>query len=146
MQGGSFKPLMHGGVVRLQRPMSNQRRTILLGRVAALLLLLAALAPSVSRAVQFVTATPAYLAEICTTAGLHQGNASEGSEAAGPMLDCPLCLLQLRTALLPPPAPLAAALLLRADLRHAPPQVAPPVPRLALLRVHAQPRAPPVRA
>ncbi len=127
--------------------MSKRSHVHLLGRFVAALLLLAALSPSVSRAVQFATASPAYLAEICSTAGagVHHPPAESGS-LAGALLDCPQCLLQLRHALLPPPAPIALSLLLRTDLRHAPPQAVPPAPQRALLRVHAQPRAPPAQA
>lgn len=118
--------------------MSSSTRQRLFGRIAVAILLLAALAPSISRALGFARADAAAFALICTS-----GSAvpEPGSPMAAP-LDCPMCLVASHDALPPPPAPdLASQLLAFTDV---PPSRALHVHLPTAPRSAAQPRAPPV--
>lgn len=117
--------------------MSSTTRHRLYGRIAIAILLLAALAPSMSRALGYVRADATAFALICSSDG---STPETGGSMASP-LDCPMCLVASQGAL-PPPAPDFASLLLA--FTDVPPSRALHVHLPRAPRSAAQPRAPPV--
>lgn len=107
-----------------------------LGRFVITILLLAALAPTLSRAARFAFDGAAPYAALCSAQ-------SSGDETGGAMAaaDCPLCLLQAHGSLGPPAVADPAAALLSFGSER--PWSLVQAPRASPARLHAQPRAPP---
>ena len=120
------------------------------GWLALLVIGLAMLAPTVSRALARgpASALPAGWVEVCTPNGVRwvqldgRGAAQdEGAPDQVALNDCPLCLLAW-DRLAPPPAPVAA-LALRTDLTEAAPPSVAAVMHPARLALAGRPRGPP---
>ncbi|MDO5690945.1 MAG: DUF2946 domain-containing protein [Pseudomonadota bacterium] len=120
------------------------------GWLALLVIGLAMLAPTVSRALPrgVSDAMPAGWVEVCTSTGLRwvhleTGETVEKGGAPGKTLldDCPLCWLAW-DRLAPPPLP--ATPVLRTDLTHRAPLHAAPAARVPLRSLSGRPRGPPL--
>lgn len=118
-------------------------RLHLVSRFVVALLALAALAPTVSRAVAFADPDARWLNAICSV-GDASMPASPGDDLMLAGVDCPACLLQALPMLPPPPATLSARLPL--ELRDVPPSRSGPGLRPLEARAGALPRAPPALA
>lgn len=125
--------------------------------LAALVIGLAALAPTVSRALADApdaAAVSAGWVEVCTPSGMlwiqpDGGTAFDHEEDGGPRLPaldyCALCLLSA-DRLGPPPAPDAVATALRRDLSQRAPDPAALAPDRAPVSLAGRPRGPPPHA
>lgn len=120
------------------------------GWLALLVIGLAMLAPTVSRALAHgpAGALRAGWIEVCTPGGVRwiqldrDATDKESAPAAPSLNDCPLCLLAW-DRLAPPPAFDAAALALRSDLTQAAPPSAAAAAHPALRTLAGRPRGPP---
>lgn len=108
-----------------------------LGRFVITILLLAALAPTISRAARFAFDGVLPYAALCSA----QSSGDETGDAAGVGVDCPLCLLQAHGSLGPPAVADPAASL--PALGSERPWTLIQSPRANPARLLAQPRAPP---
>ncbi len=108
------------------------------------IMVLGALAPSVSRALAFASGGASTYMVVCTPAGLSFPQSAPGSDGAG-SAECAACLIAARD-MLEPPAAIDLSRLIRSDLSdafvlpaHAEPPAAVPAP-------DARPRGPPTLA
>jgi Protein of unknown function (DUF2946) len=150
IRDGLFPSLFEGsnGAVRTDRiaTMRLHRSTRLLTSwIAVLALLMAALAPSISHALQ--AKTGASWIEVCTSIGAKwvqpDGGSTDQAPSSGgahPFEHCPYCSLQANTIAVPA-APVA--LVPAPSLSHLLPTAFLPAPRTLFSWVSAQPRAPP---
>ena len=123
--------------------MPNKVRARLHARIALAVLVLAALAPSISRCLAFASPASYWLAATCSVSAL-PGTPPTPAAPQAMGLDCPMCVVQALPGLLPRHDLAAAWFILK--LGQALPSPALPVPRVVAVRTHAQPRAPPALA
>lgn len=122
----------------------NKPRTRHWASFAAAILLLAALAPGLSRYFSVLEGRPTGFALLCS--GQSPAQLLDSSpDLQMSAFDCDACLIPLRD-LLPEPASLAPALYLRSDLREAYGQARHPEPRGTSARLAPPPRGPPAFA
>jgi len=111
--------------------------------LALLLLVLATLAPTVSRAMAHVQGAVAPWAQVCSTQPAT--GMPEGGDLAQHLMDhCPMCALQAGHAMAPPPV--ASAVLPMLALSQAMPPLWLHAPRPLFAWASAQPRGPPHQA
>jgi hypothetical protein len=125
-----------------QRPAFKPRQHRFAACLTLWALVLALLAPGVSRALAFASGEMAPWGAICTAAS--EGRVAADADPATPDADmlqaCALCVLGHDVPPLPVQVPAPALLLLAlADV----PRLLPPAPRALPARLAAQPRAPP---